>query len=439
VNPPPAAICAGGSVQLTAPSTLGTSVTFNWYTSLIGGSAISTDNPFNTGKINSTTTFYVEGVNAEGCVTLVRTPVIITILPNLDVVIADPLASTICPGDSLLISVSASGSNVKDFKWYDAEVGGNLLFQGENYQTGPLTSSRFIFVDHTNERGCISSRTKISIVVLPNPTKPTVSGKIEICFGQNAKLIAASQTPNVSFNWYADSSLSDLIFSGKEFTPEIISDSIIYVISKVGDCESDFREVILKVIQERALESPIVIWDTISGIQEISFTWNVINGANGYEISIDGGLTWKNPSSGFSGITHREAQSNPSIKTISIVVRAIGDRTKCFAPLSENSNELTCFFPVIQIDLDLKFFYNSFTPNDDGVNDVWYITDGLNKFPDNIVQVFNRWGEVVFETTGYDNEQNVFTGTNLPDGSYFYILRVPSRKFVKSGYVIIMR
>ena len=427
-------LCKGEGTILRAKST--GSRDFEWYSEPVGGSSIGSGEILNTGSLNSTTTIYVSNVDRFGCEGP-RVEYKIVVLENLNTPVTSIVSDTVCNGDSLTITVTSSGPD--DYRWFDAEVGGNLLFEGTEFKTGPLSSSRFIFVENSNDRGCVSSRSKVSIVVLPNPVKPTVAGSLNVCFGQSAKLVASSQTSGVSFKWYSDPLLTNLLFTGKEYNPIIISDSTIYVTAKIGDCESDFKELRIKVSPEKVLEIPVVVCDTISGIQEIYFTWNNITGAVGYEVSTDGGSTWKDPSTGFSSNTHRETQSDTAIKNVSLMVRAIGDTVKCYASKSENSNKITCFYPVIQEDTDLKFFFNSFSPNDDGVNDVWYITDGLNKYPDNIVQVFNRWGEVVFETTGYDNEQNVFTGANLPDGSYYYVLRVPSKKFVKSGYVIIMR
>ena len=47
---------------------------------------------------------------------------------------------------------------------------------------------------------------------------------------------------------------------------------------------------------------------------------------------------------------------------------------------------LTCFIP------------SGISPNDDGVNDNFEIV-GLFKFPSHHLQIFNRWGELIFETS----------------------------------------
>jgi gliding motility-associated-like protein len=66
--------------------------------------------------------------------------------------------------------------------------------------------------------------------------------------------------------------------------------------------------------------------------------------------------------------------------------------------------------------------YNTFTPNNDGNNDTWYIGN-IFKYPDNKVEVYNRYGKLVFKTSGYDNSwDGRVSGEELPAGTYFYDL-----------------
>jgi gliding motility-associated-like protein len=82
---------------------------------------------------------------------------------------------------------------------------------------------------------------------------------------------------------------------------------------------------------------------------------------------------------------------------------------------------------------------NIFTPNGDGVNDHWLI-QFLNTYANCRVQVFNRYGQKVFESTGYNNPwDGKFNNQPLPFGTYYYIIAL--RKGMKSitGYVTIVR
>lgn len=66
---------------------------------------------------------------------------------------------------------------------------------------------------------------------------------------------------------------------------------------------------------------------------------------------------------------------------------------------------------------------NIFTPNNDGINDVLAI-EFINQFPGNVLTVYNRWGNVVFEAENYNNQ---WAAPDVPDGTYFYTIHVEGR------------
>ncbi|QNF32493.1 DUF3494 domain-containing protein [Adhaeribacter swui] len=81
---------------------------------------------------------------------------------------------------------------------------------------------------------------------------------------------------------------------------------------------------------------------------------------------------------------------------------------------------------------------NVFSPNGDGVNDTWTITN-IQNYPDNEVVLINRWGSEVYKAKSYKNN---WTGNNLTDGTYYYVLRVKvcdGTYRTQKGYVMIMR
>lgn len=74
--------------------------------------------------------------------------------------------------------------------------------------------------------------------------------------------------------------------------------------------------------------------------------------------------------------------------------------------------------------------YNAVSLNGDGKNDYLRI-EGLDKFPNNTLSVFNRWGRLVYKTESYNTTGNVFDGHAnvstvisdvLPLGTYYYLL-----------------
>ncbi|MBL1279143.1 MAG: gliding motility-associated C-terminal domain-containing protein [Fluviicola sp.] len=65
---------------------------------------------------------------------------------------------------------------------------------------------------------------------------------------------------------------------------------------------------------------------------------------------------------------------------------------------------------------------NIVTPNDDGNNDTWKVSD-VTQISGCTVQIFNRWGQLVFETVDYNNNWGgTKEGELLPDGVYYYVI-----------------
>jgi gliding motility-associated-like protein len=69
---------------------------------------------------------------------------------------------------------------------------------------------------------------------------------------------------------------------------------------------------------------------------------------------------------------------------------------------------------------------NMITPNSDGFNDVWNII-GIEQYPGNAITVYNTNGIQVFAADNYDNTWGgTFNGELLPDGTYYYVIKLPN-------------
>ncbi|MFC0518908.1 PKD-like domain-containing protein [Mucilaginibacter angelicae] len=88
--------------------------------------------------------------------------------------------------------------------------------------------------------------------------------------------------------------------------------------------------------------------------------------------------------------------------------------------------------PVINIS-------NTFTPNGDGANDYWEIK-GLVAYENCTVDVFNRYGQLLFHSVGYPKPwDGTFQGKQVPSGTYYYVVNTKMNNQVFSGYVVILR
>ncbi|MEZ7516673.1 gliding motility-associated C-terminal domain-containing protein, partial [Flavobacterium frigidarium] len=103
--------------------------------------------------------------------------------------------------------------------------------------------------------------------------------------------------------------------------------------------------------------------------------------------------------------------------------------------------------------------HNAFSPNNDGINDIFVIDNiaDVACYPENEVEIYNRWGVLVYKVRNYDNQNNSFRGISngrttisqsegLPTGTYFYILTYKSvdglgniQNNKKDGYLYLSR
>ncbi|SKB82962.1 Ig-like domain-containing protein [Daejeonella lutea] len=83
--------------------------------------------------------------------------------------------------------------------------------------------------------------------------------------------------------------------------------------------------------------------------------------------------------------------------------------------------------------------YNTFSPNGDGINDLWNIPE-LTTYPNNTVTVFNRYGDKIFSSVGYKNPwDGTHNGSPAPVGTYYYVIDTKFPGLVHSGYVTILK
>ncbi|AYN03532.1 gliding motility-associated C-terminal domain-containing protein [Flavobacterium sp. 140616W15] len=96
--------------------------------------------------------------------------------------------------------------------------------------------------------------------------------------------------------------------------------------------------------------------------------------------------------------------------------------------------------------------FNAMSANGDSKNERFYI-QGIECYPDNTVEIYNRWGILVFDRENYNNEERAFRGISegrttvkqsdgLPDGTYYYILKykdTDSNPYQQAGYLYLTK
>ncbi|ACU59235.1 T9SS C-terminal target domain-containing protein [Chitinophaga pinensis] len=95
-------------------------------------------------------------------------------------------------------------------------------------------------------------------------------------------------------------------------------------------------------------------------------------------------------------------------------------------------------------DLSVKVFKevkvpNAFSPNGDGINDTWVLTN-LSDYPECSVEIFNRYGQKIFQSTGYKTAwDGTMNGHPLPLATYYYVIKIKNGSAPLTGYVVLVR
>ncbi|MEI8204759.1 MAG: gliding motility-associated C-terminal domain-containing protein [Bacteroidota bacterium] len=383
VNPLPiitindTAICFGNDAQLTAHG----ATTYIWNDG-------TTLNPYTVSPFQ-TTTYYVTGTDLNTCSD--SASAIVTVHPNPIVNVNNPV---ICMGtDAQLIATGAT-----TYIWND----------GNN--TNPYTVSPFqttiYYVTGTDINHCVDSATAV-VTVHPNPSVTALPDYV--CLGDTAILTASGASTYV---WSP---------GGSTANPLIVSPTSTTVYSVTGT----------NTFNCTGTDTAIVIVYPIPIIDFIANPWGtevdepiVFTGSSNVAVS-DWLWNFGDSFTDNSGqdVTHSWASDGTFNVTLTVT--------------STHSCSISISHSVI-IELNMQF-PNVFTPNGDGVNDVFEIV-GLKPDKENKLVIFNRWGKKIYEKERYDNS---WTGEGSADGVYYYIFTWKNYKLNKessySGSVTIIR
>lgn len=263
----------------------------------------------------------------------------------------------------------------------------------------PLVTTTYWVDVTTNESTC---RKSITITVKNTPA-PTGAAKQQFC---NDSTIAALAVNGTDVKWFASATGPTALNN----TTALVNETNYFATQTIDGCESTNRfqttVSIVKVptpkgdeIQKFCLEENLVISNLIVTGNSILWFDALTNG-----MTIDN-ATLLQDNTTYYATTIDAATGCESLQRLAVKV----DLFKC---------NITA--------------YNLITINGNSLNDQLTFDD-ISYFPDNSVKIYNRYGKLVWETTGYNNTTNAFKGkakvsnvymkdSFLPAGTYFYIL-----------------
>jgi gliding motility-associated-like protein len=428
--------CMGSTATLSVSSPQ-SSLTYNWYDSATKTNLLFTGPNYATGPVTASATYYVEAVNGScnspALASVKVTPVAAPGAP----LVTNGNAVTTCTGTQTTLAIDNPQSGFT-YNWYTTATGGTSVATGIDFVTPVLNNNTTYYAEATNNTGCPSaSRTAVNITVSPAPTAPQITSQnLSICPGVTATLQATVSDPGITVKWYTTATGGTAVANGTSFiTPALTANTTYYAeaVNGTSGCTSTTRtQATVSILQH--LASPVVTVSTATPTS-LTFAWNAVNGATGYQVSINNGATFTDPSSGSNGLTHTIAGLQPG-QSITIVVRALGG-SQC--QTSDNSAPVTG--TTTNPNGDAIFVPNAFTPNGDGKNDIEYVYGTAIKSMK--FYVYDQWGELIYSSLNQANGwDGTYKGTKQPVGVYVYYLDATmndGQQIKKKGTITLLR
>ena len=306
-------------------------------------------------------------------------------------------------------SPSASGGSPPyTYQWQPGD------FLNSTTVANPVASSFSYYVQYTLTVTDKDTNTAVSLVFFDVDKIYTFNAGIDTgyCFGQTGGVKIGAANNNNSFwnfNWSPTIGLDNPNATNPIATPSVTT---IYTLTvSDGACPNNISQVTV---------TPFPPPFTDAGRDTTIYEGQTIT-LHG----IGGTKFWWQPDYHIKYITSPNADVWPITTTIYTLITQ--DQHGCYASDTlrvtvKTSNQL--------------IFYSAFTPNADGDNDVFYIAN-LEKYPDNNLKIYNRYGKVIYSASNYDNSwDGTYLGNTVPTGTYFYILNDGNGTLYKGSVTI---
>ncbi|UTW67759.1 gliding motility-associated C-terminal domain-containing protein [bacterium SCSIO 12643] len=274
------------------------------------------------------------------------------------------------------------------------------------------------YVTVTDQNGCTVTD---SAVVTAN-TNLTVSLADQIiCDGSDSVLlnpVVSGANGAITYQWYNLGGA--VIGNDSTLMVPVTGDTIYYIVGVVsGGCSA----------LDTAAVAKGQIPDVDAGVGQTIIRGQDVKLGGNPTTSWGGSTFLWSPGASLSDPTVANPIATPTVTTLYTVT--VTNIVGC-----TNSDTIT-----ITVNKKLKVI-SGFTPNGDGSNDTWEL-DFLDKYPQAQVDVYNRWGELLFHSEdGYTTPwDGTFEGEPVPVGTYYYVIDLKDGDFPEpiSGPVTIMR
>ena len=381
--------CTNTIVTIAPTFTPSANLTYTWSgPGIVGSSNNSSVQVNQNGSYSLTVTNSLTGCSS----TSITVPVVGTNMPPTLNVSSSSSIGISCQPNTNTVSLTASSSGAVTYSWSSGSTSSVINTANAGVYT--------VTVVDINSN-CSASQT---IAVTNNTITPSftasAAGSLPCGAAGTTTLNATASNTNVTYNWSGPA-----VTNGSNTANAEVSGAGVYTVlvtDNITGCSSTQTVIVNSTTVNAAFNPdvtigapPLTVVFTNQSTGAITYSWNFGNGTS----------TQTNPTNVFS---------SPGTYTVVLV--------------SMNGACTSTAEVVIKVNEKIGTVPEVFTPNGDGHNDVFEIK-GLDSYPNNSLQIFNRWGNPVYFAKPYKNDWDGTpntagkTGTSkLPTATYFYIL-----------------
>ncbi|RAJ01678.1 gliding motility-associated-like protein [Chitinophaga skermanii] len=302
--------CGGTTASLAIQNPV-SGITYNWYDMLTGGTLVHTGATFTTPILTTSTTYYVEGVNAGNCASVSRASAAITVNPAPDTVVVDANNVSTCANTNVMLHVQNPVAGIT-YRWYDAPTGGTVVGTGADFITPILTATTTYYVEAVSAANCSSiKRTAVTVTIVNGADVPVVEATdITVCRGTRAVIRIRTPRTDLQYSWYDQPVNGNLVFQGPVFqTPNVNAATTYYVEASLlgGSCTSNGRTQV-NVTPADAPSTPVLVNNVVTTCSNSTATFAIQNAQPNvtyrwYDAAVNGNLVFTGTSFTTSALT----------------------------------------------------------------------------------------------------------------------------------------
>ena len=390
--------CSGSAVQLNPGGD--TTLSYNWFPSTgLDNSSIA--NPLANPTVQTTYTVTVSAINQLGSLTDTC-----TLIRSITVAVP-PIVDVQAFGDSLScdlnVNLTANSNFGTQFSWASDPAFNTIVGNTNTINILQSNNAQMYYVQSTDIYGCSAID---SVLVLQRALALGIDSAAVSCPNEAAVLTVSNQNTGdiLSYLWSPDSLLISGQGTNSVFTAPDSATLYTVVVNNQYGCADTLAAWVdvsnsFPILDIVANPDTIFIGDAsqLIATEDPNYTY-----------------TWtQNPS--LSAFNIFNPTANPVEATIYYL--EVNDLSSC-----KNRDSVIIYTKTFICEEPYIFVPNTFTPNNDGLNDILYVRG--NVITELYFVVYNRWGEKIFET----NDQNIgwdgtYKGSTLSPDAYGYYLR----------------